>query len=413
MHSNVLNGVMFAERTNWNLAPNRLSEALATHLAAGKRLYDLSASNPTEVGFTVNAEALMHALQNPATLTYVPDPKGIVRARQAVAEYYADRDDEISAEDVILTASTSEAYSFVFRAMCNPGDELLVPAPSYPLFGFLADIHDVRLAHYPLVYDHGWQIDFHALEGAITPRTRGIIVVNPNNPTGHYVKPEALATLNEICSSRDLALIADEVFLDFAHETNGVRRDVLKAPRPPRPGGEKKPPSLATNNGALTFTMSGLSKISGLPQMKAAWLVTSGPEALKKQALDRIEVIADTYLSMNAPIQLALPSFLDQRHSFQKQVLTRVKRNLGELDRQLMVRKSCSRLEIEGGWYAIVRVPATRTDDELAVDLLTKRGIYVHPGHFYDFAKDGHLIVSLIMPEREFAEGCRQMLGMF
>jgi aspartate/methionine/tyrosine aminotransferase len=147
--------------------------------------------------------------------------------------------------------------------------------------------------------------------------------------------------------------------------------------------------------------------------MKAAWLATSGPEALKKQALERIEVIADTYLSMNAPIQLALPAFLDQRHAFQKQVLTRVKRNLGELDRQLMVRKSCSRLEIEGGWYAIVRVPATRTDDELAVDLLTKRGIYVHPGHFYDFAKDGHLIVSLIMPERDFAEGCRQMLGMF
>jgi alanine-synthesizing transaminase len=373
----------------------------------------LSASNPTEVGFTVNAEALLHALQNPAALTYVPDPKGIVLARQAVAEYYADRGDEVSADSVILTASTSEAYSFVFRAMCNPGDELLVPAPSYPLFGFLADIHDVRLVHYPLMYDHGWQIDFHALEGAITPRTRGIIVVNPNNPTGHYVKPEELATLNEICSSRDLALIADEVFLDFAHETNGARRDLLKAPRPPRPGDEKKPRSLSSNAGALTFTMSGLSKISGLPQMKAAWLVTSGPEALKKQALDRIEVIADTYLSMNAPIQLALPAFLDQRHGFQKQVLTRVKRNLGELDRQLMLRKTCSRLEVEGGWYAVVRVPATRTDDELAVDLLTKKGIYVHPGHFYDFTKDGHLIVSLIMPEREFAEGCRQMLGMF
>ena len=411
MQSSVLNGVMFAERTNWNLAPNRLSEALAAHLAAGKRLYDLSASNPTEVGFTVNAEALLHALQNPAALTYVPDPKGIVRARQAVAEYYADRGDGISAENVILTASTSEAYSFIFRALCNPGDELLVPAPSYPLFGFLADLHDVRLAHYPLIYDHGWQIDFHALEGAITPRTRGIIVVNPNNPTGHYVKAGELETLNEICSSRDLALIADEVFLDFAHDTNGSRRDLLKAPRS-RNGNDKKLASLSTNGGALTFTVSGLSKISGLPQMKAAWLVTSGPDSLKKQALERIEIIADTYLSMNAPIQLALPTFLDQRHSFQKQVLTRVKRNLGELDRQLMLRKTCSRLEIEGGWYAIVRVPATRTDDELAVDLLTKKGIYVHPGHFYDFPKDGHLIVSLIMPEREFAEGCRQMLGM-
>src|SRR5580692_11866845 len=311
MHSSVLNGVMFAERTNWNLAPNRLSEALAAHLAAGKRLYDLSASNPTEVGFTVNAEALLSALQNPAALTYVPDPKGIVRARQAVAEYYADRSEQVSAEDVILTASTSEAYSFVFRTLCSPGDELLVPAPSYPLFGFLADIHDVRLVHYPLIYDHGWQIDFHALEGAITPRTRGIIVVNPNNPTGHYVKPEELATLNEICNARDMALIADEVFLDFAHGDPNGRRELGRVTRP-RVGNGAKPPTLATNSRALTFTMSGLSKISGLPQMKAAWLVASGPQPLQKDALERIEVIADTYLSMNAPIQLALPTFLQQ-----------------------------------------------------------------------------------------------------
>jgi alanine-synthesizing transaminase len=403
---------MFAERTNWNLAPNRLSEALAQHLAAGKRLYDLSASNPTEVGFSYDRETILHAMCNPAAMTYVPDPKGLLRARQGVAEYYAERGDEVSVEDIILTASTSEAYSFVFRALCSPGDELLVPAPSYPLFGFLADIHDVRLAYYPLIYDNGWQIDFPSLEKAITPRTRGIIVVNPNNPTGHFVKPEELTTLNEICASRGLALIADEVFLDFPHADFGARRDPSKAPRP-RAANGVRPASLAANSGALTFTMSGLSKISGLPQMKAAWLVASGPDPLKKQAVERIEIIADTYLSMNAPIQLALPIFLQQRHGFQKQVLTRVRRNVGELDRQLMIRKACSRLEIEGGWYAVVRVPATRSDDDLAVDLLTKKGIYVHPGHFYDFATDGYLIVSLIMPERDFAEGCRQMLSMF
>jgi alanine-synthesizing transaminase len=403
---------MFAERTNWNLAPNRLSEALAEHLAAGKRLYDLSASNPTEVGFSYDREAILHSLCNASALAYVPDPKGLLRARQGVAEYYAERGDEVQPEDIVLTASTSEAYSFVFRAMCNPGDELLVPAPSYPLFGFLADIHDVRLAHYPLVYDHGWQIDFASLEKAITPRTRGIIVVNPNNPTGHFVKPEELVALNEICLSRNMALIADEVFLDYSHgDTNG-RRDLLRATRA-RVGDGQRPPSLAVNGGALTFTLSGLSKISGLPQMKAAWLVASGPDPLKKQALERIEVIADTYLSMNAPIQLAMPTFLGHRGGFQKQVLTRVRRNVGELDRQLMVRKSCSRLEIEGGWYAVVRVPVTQSDEDLAVDLLMKRGIYVHPGHFYDFATDGYLIVSLIMPERDFAEGCRQMLSMF
>jgi alanine-synthesizing transaminase len=403
---------MFAERTNWNLTPNRLSEALAQHLAAGKRLYDLSASNPTEVGFSYDGETILRAMCNSAALTYVPDPKGLLRARQSVAEYYAERGDEVSVEDIILTASTSEAYSFVFRALCDPGDELLVPAPSYPLFGFLAGIHDVVLAHYALVYDHGWQIDFPSLEKAITPRTRGIIVVNPNNPTGHFVKPEELAALNEICSTRNMALIADEVFLDFPHADSNGRREPGKALRP-RTANGWRPASLAANSGALTFTMSGLSKIAGLPQMKAAWLVTSGPEAIKKQAVERIEVVADTYLSMNAPIQLALPIFLQQRHGFQKQVLTRVRRNVGELDRQLMMRKACSRLEIEGGWYAVVRVPATRTDDDLAVDLLTKKGIYVHPGHFYDFATAGYLIVSLIMPEREFAEGCRQMLSMF
>jgi alanine-synthesizing transaminase len=404
---------MFAGRTNWNLAANRLSEALAQHLAAGKRLYDLSASNPTEVGFSQDREAILHALCDASALTYVPDPKGLLRARQGVADYYAERGDEVAVENIILTASTSEAYSFVFRTLCDPGDELLVPAPSYPLFGFLADIHDVRLAHYPLIYDHGWQIDFPALEKAITARTRGIIVVNPNNPTGHFVKPEELTALNEICVSRNMALIADEVFLDFAHADSNGRRDPGRMMARPRTGNGQKPTSLAVNGGALTFTMSGLSKISGLPQMKAAWLVASGPDPLKKTALERIEVIADTYLSMNAPIQLALPSFLEQRHGFQKQVLTRVRRNVGELDRQLMMRKTCSRLEIEGGWYAVVRVPATRSDDDLAVDLLTKKGIYVHPGHFYDFATDGYLIVSLIIPEREFAEGCRQMLSMF
>ena len=403
---------MFAERTNWNLTPNRLSEALAQHLAAGKKLFDLSASNPTEVGFAYDGETILHALCDPTALTYVPDPKGLLRARQGVAEYYSDRGDEVAVEDIVLTTSTSEAYSFVFRTLCSPGDELLVPAPSYPLFGFLADIHDVRLVHYPLAYENGWQVDFPALEQAITPRTRGIIVVNPNNPTGHFVKLEELARLNEICTARNIALIADEVFLDFVHGDLATRRDIVRVPRPRGENG-KKQASLAVNAGALTFTMSGLSKISGLPQMKAAWLVASGPAAIKKQALDRVEIIADTYLSMNAPVQLALPVLLQQRHGFQKQVLTRVRRNVGELDRQLVTRKTCSRLEIEGGWYAVVRVPVTLPDDDLAVELLTKKGIYVHPGHFYDFAKDGHLIVSLIMPEREFAEGCRQLLSMF
>jgi alanine-synthesizing transaminase len=403
---------MFSERTNWNLAPNALSEALARHLAEGKKLYDLSASNPTECGFEYDNEAILQALGDHDALAYVPDPKGLLRARQGVAEYYAGRGDKVAVEDLVLTTSTSEAYSFVFRLLCNPGEEILVPAPSYPLFGFLAEISDVRLVSYPLVYDYGWQIDFHALEQMITPRTRGVIVVNPNNPTGHFVKPQETSTLNEICATRKMAVIADEVFLDYVNCEPVSRREGAK-PGVTRGLPNKRPDSFAANTGALTFTMSGLSKVCGLPQMKAAWLVTTGPDTLKADALGRLEVIADTYLSMNAPVQLAIPALLQQRHGIQKQLTTRLRRNLAELDRQLIGKKSCTRLDIEGGWYAVVRVPVTRTDDELAVELLKNKNIYVHPGHFYDFPTDGHLIVSLIMPEPGFAEGIRQLLSTF
>jgi alanine-synthesizing transaminase len=383
---------MFAERTNWNLAGNRLSEALARYRANGKRLFDLTASNPTECGFEYNSEAILAALQNPAALRYEPNPKGLESARLAVKQYYFERGTLIPFEDIVLTTSTSEAYSFVFRLLCNPGDELLIPAPSYPLFGFLADIQDVKLARYPLVYDHGWQIDFHTLQAAITPRTRGVIVVNPNNPTGHFVKERELAKLNELCSARGMALIADEVFLDFALD-------------------KARPVTFAGNAGALTFAMSGLSKIAGLPQMKMAWVIASGPEELKRQALERLEVIADTYLSPNAPVQLATPMFLEQRHGFQKQIMMRVRKNLTELDRQLAVQKACSRLEVEGGWYAVVRVPATRSDEERAIELLTGEDVYVHPGHFFDFATEGYLVVSLIAQEEEFAVGIGRVLS--
>jgi alanine-synthesizing transaminase len=384
----------FANRTNWNFEGNRLSKALARHRAAGLPLFDLSVSNPTDCGFTYDSREIFGALCNPSALTYEPNPKGLEGARRAVASYYRERGISVSAEDIVLTTSTSEAYSFVFRLLCNPGDELLIPVPSYPLFSFLAEIQDVKLVRYPLIYDHGWQIDFHALEQTITPRTRGVVVVQPNNPTGHFTRPDEAARLNEICSSRQTAIIADEVFLDFALA-------------------EKSPASFGANAAALTFTLSGLSKISGLPQMKSAWLVTSGPEQRKAQALARLEVIADTYLSVNAPVQLATPVFLEQRRSFQKQLMARVRRNLERLDRELSAQHSCTRLEVEGGWYAVLRVPATRSDEELAIELLEKKNVYVHPGHFYDFPSDGHLIASLITREQEFAEGVQALLSLF
>ncbi|MGH9712136.1 MAG: pyridoxal phosphate-dependent aminotransferase [Candidatus Acidiferrales bacterium] len=384
---------MFSDRTNWNLDANRLSQALAQHRAAGKPLLDLTASNPTECGFIQNQQAILRALANPAALSYEPDPKGLLAARQAISAYCAAHGCAVALEDIVLTTSTSEAYSFVFRVLCNPADEILIPEPSYPLFGLLADIQDVKLARYPLVYDHGWQIDFHAFEQVITSRTRGVIVVHPNNPTGHFCKPGEIVKLNQICSARNMAIIADEVFLDFALDS-------------------RKPLTFAANAGALTFTMSGLSKISGLPQMKSAWLIATGPAEFKSQALARLEMIADTYLSMNAPVQLATAAFLEMRHGFQNQLMARVRRNLAELDLQLAGQKSSSRLEMEGGWYAVLRVPATRSDEDLAIELLTAKDVSVHPGHFYDFPADGYLILSLITPEWEFAEGVKRMLSM-
>lgn len=382
----------FAKRTNWNLAANRLSDALANHRASGKPLLDLIASNPTACGFQYDRAAILEVLAMPGSLRYEPDSRGITAARKAVAKYYRAHETTVPIEDIFLTTSTSEAYSFVFRLLCDPGDELLIPAPSYPLFEFLSEIQDVTLVRYPLIYDHGWQIDFPALERAITPRTRGVIVVNPNNPTGHYVKREEARRLNGICAEREIAAIADEVFLDFCV-------------------GEKKATTFAANHGALAFTMSGLSKICGLPQMKAAWVVVSGPELLKKDAAARLEVIADTFLSMNAPVQLALPRFLELRFDFQKQLVARVKANLRELDRQLARQKSCARLEVEGGWYAVVRVPATRSDEDLAVELLTKHGMYVHPGHFFDFPSEGYLVVSLMTLEKDFSEGIARLIS--
>src|SRR5467141_2648931 len=383
---------MFAKRTNWNMTPNRLSEALAAHRAAGKPFIDLTVSNPTECGFEYDSPAILDALRNPAALAYEPNPRGLESARRAVAGYYADREETVSAEDIFLTTSTSEAYSYVFRTLCDPGDELLIPTPSYPLFDFLADIQDVSLVRYPLLYDHGWLIDFHALEQAITPRTRGVIVVHPNNPTGHFAKHGEIAKLNSICSAQELAIIADEVFLDFALDEN-------------------RPASCAANRGAPTFTLSGLSKLSGLPQMKAAWLIAGGPQEWKSEALARLEVIADTYLSVNAPVQLAIPRFLEQRHGFQKQLMSRVRRNLAELDRQLAGQKAVSRLKVEGGWCAVLRVPATRSDEDLAIELVSAHGVSVHPGHFYDFPSKRVIVVGSLVPETQFARGISELLA--
>jgi alanine-synthesizing transaminase len=383
---------MFSDRTNWKLTRNRLTEALDQARSSGARVLDLTISNPTRAGLYYSEPQILQSLSSPRSLDYDPQPKGLPSARAAVADYYRlEHSIHLDPEHLILATSTSEGYSFVFRLLCNPGDELLVPKPSYPLFEFLADLQDVKLVPYPLIYDHGWQMDFPSLQKAMSKRTRGVVVVHPNNPTGSFVHRDEQESLNHFCREHELALIADEVFLDYAH-------------------GRGPQQSFAANQDVLTFTLSGVSKISALPQMKVAWIATSGPAAKVEPALARLEVIADTYLSMNAPIQWALPALLEQRETIQQQLLDRVAGNLAELDRQLAAQKTCQRLTVEGGWYAVLRVPLTQTDEELAIDLLRRQSVLLHPGHFYDFPSDGYLVLSLITQKAEFAEALQRVL---
>ena len=385
---------MFASRTQWNLRANRFSAAVEAHRKAGRRLFDLTASNPTLAGFTYDQDAIREAFSSPQSLQYHPDPLGIRPARAAVAEYYKEQD--ISPGHILLTTSTSEAYSFCFRLLCDAGDQVLGPQPSYPLLDYLATLHDVALVPYALVYDHGWQIDFTSLLRGITPRTRAILVVHPNNPTGSYVKPHELRELNRICGQKEIAIIADEVFVDFA----GSESDPTESVK-----------SFTQNHEVLTFTLSGLSKISALPQMKLAWIAASGPPALLRNAMARLEIISDTYLSLSTPLQLAAPALLQQRYAMQRQLQERVRANLAELDEQLARQDPCHRLKVEGGWYAVVRVPAITSDEETVIGLLEKESVMVHPGHYYDFPAPGFLVLSLITPVEEFKEGLHRLFG--
>jgi alanine-synthesizing transaminase len=387
---------MFSKRTSWERQENELSRATLELRASGRRIFDLTRSNPTECGFAYDEEAIRRALGRSGVGKYRPTALGQVSAREVVAEYYrADHGAEIRCENLVLTSGTSEGYSFLFRLLCNAGDEVLIPAPGYPLFDFLADLCDVKLVRFPLVYDHGWQIDFAELDAAANERTRAVIVVHPNNPTGHYVSAQEQKKLGEFCREKGIGLIADEVFLDFSLRDGAAAR------------------SFASRGETLTFTLSGLSKICGMPQMKLAWIAVSGPEAEKREALARLELIADAYLSVGTPVQLAAPALLEMRDAFQEQVIQRAARNLGELDRQLAGQTACSRLECEGGWMAVLRVPVLQTDEDLAVALLKACGVLVHPGHFYDFARPGHVVMSLIVQEQEFAEGMRRVLAHF
>ena len=379
----------FSSRTSWDSAESSYAAAVREARASRLLLYDLTVSNPTRCGFSYDAEELLRPLADARALAYDPDPRGMGTAREAVARYYTDHGAEVSADDLVLTTSTSESYSFLFRLLCDPGDEVLVAQPSYPLFDFLADLDDVRLTPYPLFYDHGWWIDFAELERAITPRTRAVIVVHPNNPTGHWTGGGERELLEALCARRGLALIVDELFLDYP--LRGAGRSFARGEHP-----------------ALTFVLSGLSKIAGLPQMKAAWIATLGPERDRAVALVRLEIVADTFLSMNAPVQLAMPGWLAGRGGIQRQILERARGNLGTLRR--MSKESPGRLqllEVDAGWSAVLALPSCVGEGDCAERLVRECGVVVHPGGFYGMAEGSRVVVSLIGPADEFLAGIR------
>lgn len=334
---------------------------------------------------------------------YDPDPRGRRSAREAVASYYAARGVSIDADRLVLTTGTSEAYSFLFRLLCDPGDEVLAPAPCYPLFDYLADAECVRLVSTPLVFDERWQLDLAMLEAAISERTRALLLVHPNNPTGHYTRRAEAEAIFEMCRRHGIALIVDEVFLDYP--LIDVADDVADP---------DATSFLARPTDARVFVVSGISKILALPQMKLAWIAVAGGDenqlgVERNVALERLEVLADTFLSVSTPVQVALPLWLQQGNTIQQEISARIRRNLAALDELLAepATRWVSRLRVEAGWYAILRVPALQTDEEMALRLL-ERGVLVHPGRF--FGLPGWLVVSLLTQEDEFAAGARLLL---
>jgi alanine-synthesizing transaminase len=384
---------MFSTRTHWDLRPNRLSDLRARKHAAGAHVLDLTESNPTRVQIRY-PEDLLTPLTLPEGRKYEPAPFGLLAAREAVAADYARRGAAVDPSRIVLTASTSEAYAFLFKLLCDPGDEILVPRPGYPLFEYLASLESVRVRSYLLEHDRSWQVDLDALRRAVSRRTRAVVVVSPGNPTGAYLGREERDALETLAADHGLAIISDEVFADFSFVTG------------------KNGSLIAGGDGpALAFSLGGLSKSCGLPQLKLAWMAVSGPEERRRDALERLEVVADTYLSVSTPVQVAAPTLLARRSELQAPLLGRIRANLEALRSRLDARSPASLLDPEGGWSAVLRVPATLPEEERVCGLLERRDVLVHPGYFFDFPREAFLVLSLLPPTATFSEGVDRILA--
>ncbi|HET9481966.1 MAG TPA: pyridoxal phosphate-dependent aminotransferase [Candidatus Polarisedimenticolia bacterium] len=384
---------MFSVRTAWTLEMNRLSSLLAEHRRTGRPLLDLTESNPTSCSLAYPAAEILESLADPAALAYEPDPCGIRSAREAVAGDYVGRGAAVGASDLVLTASTSEAYSFLFRVLADPGDRILVPAPSYPLFDLLARLNDVTGVDYPLRPDLDYAIDFDALGRAAAAGARAVLLVSPGNPTGAYLKQAERERLVQLCLEHGMALVCDEVFGDYPFGEDAARVATM--------AGEPR---------VLTFVLNGVSKMLALPQLKLAWIAASGPEPQKREAMRRLEMVADTFLSVGAPVQHALPRLLKLRGRLQAPVRGRVASNRAWLDTQLEGGRACASRRAEGGWSAVLDVPRTRSEEEWALRLLEADAVLVHPGYFFDFPGEGRLVVSLLPAEETFRTGVARLL---
>src|SRR5262245_14441048 len=386
---------MFSDRVPSDLKQNRLADALADRKRRHQPILDLTSSNPTRAGLSYPPD-LLAPLASPRGLVYAPEPLGLLEARRAVVADFERRGLTTTVDRIALTASTSEAYSVLFKLLCAPGDEVLIPRPSYPLFDHLTRLDAVTAVPYELEYHTRWSIDLGNLERAIGARTRAILIVSPNNPTGQFVDAAEVDALAVFCSAHNVAIISDEVFADY----------------PLSPGA---PPSglLLGRTDVLGFTLGGLSKSIALPQAKLAWIATSGPGDTLAHARARLELACDTYLSVSTSVQLAAAELLDRGSTVREQVRDRVCNNYQTFHARAGEVPSCELLRAEGGWYAVLRVPSIMSEEDLVLRLLSEDGVLVHPGYFFDFPHESFLVVSLLPPAEQFADGISRILARF
>ena len=381
---------MFSKRFDYNTEENKLSKLLSDKKKSGIKLLDLTESNPTKAGFNYQNEKILESISHPDSLLYNPNPKGLLSARTSIKSYYKNFGVNINEENIFLASATSEAYSFVFKLLTDPFDEILIPSPGYPLFSFISELESVSIKYYNLKYFglDGFKIDFNSLNSQLSDKTKAIVVVNPNNPTGNYLKKNDLNELIKICKNKNISLICDEVFLDF--NIDKEKDEII---------------STSGVNEIQTYTLSGISKVCGLPQLKLSWIIINGQKEICEVAKTKLEIIADTYLSVGTPIQLALQALLENRFYIQKQISDRIKSNYNFLKTIFPNDDRISILKTEGGWYSILRISENVDEEKLAFDLLDKQNVYIHPGYYFDFEEEGCIIVSLLTQQNTIKEG--------